>query len=1453
LKVKLKVPLVIILFLVLVSSGQTLPTGTTFTKESGSVTEASAAESQLSLESSFSTSAFDDTIQGIMDPALIEQRGFTISDNMAARTDNLYNLSYDFSIDQVHNWTASQANVSVWDITRMYAINGTFDEGYSGVNIYPDGSDSFYPLNWMSNSTNETSPQQTWQRSSYEASGKYVTVENEGAKDAPSHNNEFAHYQGTMVLWEQTIQRVSTVEDFILSFDYLYFKGPLGSVVGNCSLQVLINSTSIWNQSLLVLPSRGVWYNTGDIAVNVPNGGTQFDLSVGLVIDEDMFLDYGILGTENSANITAFLDDISLTGISPPTPAEVDLGVTVGSIPSQLTGAAEIGSATVTNVNYWKTHPLTVEFNANSSISFMYNISLLNHRFTNSTWTTNINNEGVFYSAEVGVAPELEMFTYIGFLSDYQNLTLRATFPMDWSSIEIFDPFLTDVTGQCTIGAGYLEIPGNLLSLLGWWKITLDSPNYADLIEPQIQDDSTGEWSNELVFRSGNTSRVAVSIQTLTEIPSILNDVNVTWIYPNGSLWSTELIDGGFSGEINSSSRVFGTQNATAGEWSTYILWENGTEIAYDMVQYDLHHEAQLVAVNDVIETEVGMVVTNFVQFIDSETSEYIMDPTSTVVANWSGFTLTFNPIDVYNWWEVSLDTSIIGAGEFAVRVNATGQYFDDAYCTFIIRAIHKDNEVQLRETAAEIGLHEHYIAFFEYKDSLGVGIDDANFSISYTGPANGISWGANASYGLGNYSIDFTALSSGTYSITISASKEFYEASDDTLFLLVGEINTDLSVSNGSSAIIQFSQAYRLFVEYENSSGYGLSGANISVASVFPEFGLSIGNTLEEGNGLYSILLTPMETGTYTIIMEANLSNHRTQFQSFTLTASPIGSVLTLLASSEIIDLDETVTLHMTFKNETDYGIVGATISIVDPPEGLSFSNVSDLGNGNYSIVITPLDVGLYQLLIRASMTNHIDDSAAYNINVNTIESTLSNLDPFECWIGIEKSITITYATLRNSTGITDAIIFIQGEVTDWISIVSLGNGSYSTTIDSDAFGGYTIYLTFRRDGFESHSIELSFTVVRIPLRIQASPITWTQGSPLTFSVTVLDEAEGNPVSGLEVECVLLRNGIETDFYDVLTELSSGTYGTTLNADWGESLFEVLINVDGVNHVLNNHHLAVSTEADFVAGMLYEFQKIGTPLGIIVFFIVLGFVSLRTTSSRKRKHYAEAWTVKKRFEDAENILGVIVLHKLSGLPVYSKMLKGGFEEGMLSAFITAIAHFRSEFETLNEEEDFKPVPISDIIRSISTKNLICAFITMTSASVEQEARMIMYARTVGMMFDELYDGTPSQYREEEAATSFDALFDWHLDGTLLKEYKISAGRIPRKFRNLIEASEVIGVEGVFRLTALARKLASEGMAEEDAFLLVVKAVADKILVPAEPIEIGITDDSFGWQLMPED
>ena len=52
-----------------------------------------------------------------------------------------------------------------------------------------------------------------------------------------------------------------------------------------------------------------------------------------------------------------------------------------------------------------------------------------------------------------------------------------------------------------------------------------------------------------------------------------------------------------------------------------------------------------------------------------------------------------------------------------------------------------------------------------------------------------------------------------------------------------------------------------------------------------------------------------------------------------------------------------------------------------------------------------------------------------------------------------------------------------------------------------------------------------------------------------------------------------------------------------------------------------------------------------------------------------------------------------------------------------ISAFITAISQFRSEFEIEARHEEYSITPVSDIISTVETVNLICAFITVSKPS----------------------------------------------------------------------------------------------------------------------------------------
>ena len=168
-------------------------------------------------------SSSEDSITGVLDPAIVEQSGYTYSGNISARTDTMSNLAYDLPLDEVHNWIASEAEVSIWNLTKVYAINGTFDEGVPGANVNPNGTAAYHPLGWdvYSNSTDAGQVQMA----AFDSTGRsYITADNWGAKDG---QNAHKHFQDTRILWTQSVDNAPYTEDFILSFDYFYLRGPI--------------------------------------------------------------------------------------------------------------------------------------------------------------------------------------------------------------------------------------------------------------------------------------------------------------------------------------------------------------------------------------------------------------------------------------------------------------------------------------------------------------------------------------------------------------------------------------------------------------------------------------------------------------------------------------------------------------------------------------------------------------------------------------------------------------------------------------------------------------------------------------------------------------------------------------------------------------------------------------------------------------------------------------------------------------------------------------------------------------------------------------------------------------------------------------------------------------------------------------------------------------------------
>ncbi|MFW9964162.1 MAG: hypothetical protein ACFFCX_11395 [Candidatus Sifarchaeia archaeon] len=1088
---------------------------------------------------------------GVVNPVQIEQRGYYVTDNLSARTDTMTGTDQVFPIDIDHEWVASKAEVDIWNLKKLYLVNGTFDEGIPGYTLNPNVTLESYPFGWTAMS-NSSYPSQT-QLVSYEDSGSYfISVQNQ-AEVTNNPNHIYTHFAGTSVVWNQTIDNTPFSDEFILSFDYLYLQGLLNPMFsGDFSLQVFINGEVVYTVDLPSLLERGTWFSTGSvpITVNLSPGKTSF--MIGLVINNTIIVDgdndYDSDGLPdgliNTQYLTVFIDDVSLVSLTPPDCEAVGLEFSVDGVSTTINGSLGSGSGQITNSNYWTSDALNLLVYSNTSVSFDYAARLLNHRFLNSSWTTDTLHQGAAFTIGTGESGNLELFTYLGFLGVYEELSLHIAHVPDWENFTIYDPFLTDVTLGCVISEGLVTIPYTLTDRLGWWRIMCQSPNYAADVVVERYDSG---WSNESIFHSNDLARISVSLGTSSDIPTVSDFVNYTWMLPNRTSWY-ESYSSGALGTASSSSITFGPMNTTAGIWGASFLWSNGSEIAYDYVSFALHHSANLELVySDTLETVVGQPVTVFLRFLDADNGLYIINDGAQVVGNWSGSDVEFTADAVKNWWQADFDTALVGAGDFTVLIVSAAPFY-------------------------------------------------------------------------------------------------------------------------------------------------------------------------------------------------------------------------------------ETIPLIITIKSHF--------LTTLNPPSG----------------PLTPLIYGR----------------------------------PY--------SYDFFYGMSFNGTGIDEAEVNITEEGSEWASITNIGNGHYNLTISPMAIGDYSLRINFSKEGYETKSHVLSFLVNKVPIEIASiSSLVGLERTPLTVEVLVVESDTGIPVEFANVSLGVYRPGGVYHFSSNMSEMGDGIYSVVLiMPDSGSGTYTVNIAVEKENHeMVQSFSAALVPTFDSTARIVQTLLDFSMPIGFGVIVVLAAVSGQRVRTRKRREKHTEAIAIKNRINDADNILGFLVLHKLSGTPIYSKIFKGGFEEAMLSAFISAIMHFRTEFESGKVSDNYPVIPISEVVRTVPTEHLICAFITMTSPSVEQEHKMKNYSRAIGMMLDETLAYHTGEVINGKIRSTFEWMFDDLMDGNLIRSYQIGIKKFPKSLRFIEKAIPLEEKEGSFNLVRLIRLLISTGVSEDDVYILMLKAIEGEYIVP-----VYVTDNN---------
>ncbi|MHA1882018.1 MAG: hypothetical protein ACTSUO_03120, partial [Candidatus Thorarchaeota archaeon] len=498
------------------------------------------------------------------------------------------------------------------------------------------------------------------------------------------------------------------------------------------------------------------------------------------------------------------------------------------------------------------------------------------------------------------------------------------------------------------------------------------------------------------------------------------------------------------------------------------------------------------------------------------------------------------------------------------------------------------------------------------------------------------------------------------------------------------------------------------------------------------------------------------------------------------------------------------------------------------------------------YTITFKAMDIGRCRIYITANKTFHIDGFVELELDIIPITTSVDEYNLIDDFVyGRPISLDFNYQ-MSNDSGVTDAEVIPSGSGAQWIIIEETGNGLYVVTITPLDLGSYDVILTFMKDGFAMSTSSLSFTVVSVQIEItDIQGLTAIEGMTTILSLRIIESDTGQSVAGVLVQFQIIT---ETDPGEIRTleETSDGVYSTSFVMPSSETNASLKIYVSLSNYELDSEFIEselVPTISEAVV-VLRTVQTV-SPFLVLLGALVVGLIARKVYTRRKMEQNIEALLVKRRFEDIRGLLGVIVLHKHSGIPIYSKIIKGGLNEDLISGFISAITQFRSGFEM--DQSNWVVVPISDIIRSVATENMLCAFITLATPSKSQELKMIDFAEAVGFVFDKEYTEPPMMTLDEGTLIQFSNLFDDHLDGQFLRKFMIAElSGLPSNPRCVGAKIAAISKTESFDLAELATKMTECGIEEARAYKIIWDAIENDaiITVDSEKEEIVITETS---------
>ncbi|GAG01201.1 unnamed protein product, partial [marine sediment metagenome] len=188
--------------------------------------------------------------------------------------------------------------------------------------------------------------------------------------------------------------------------------------------------------------------------------------------------------------------------------------------------------------------------------------------------------------------------------------------------------------------------------------------------------------------------------------------------------------------------------------------------------------------------------------------------------------------------------------------------------------------------------------------------------------------------------------------------------------------------------------------------------------------------------------------------------------------------------------------------------------------------------------------------------------------------------------------------------------------------------------------------------------------------------------GETITIQLQLLDPNTNNSIENASIT-YSWKYGV-----DSINQTSPGMYQTNIALPddvQGNYKFELEIIPENSTYRTKIYSFIVVIGEPVVGGSQLPNILLWIIIGILVSIVsILGVFSMRSyvILPRKRKKEAELLTKTQRFKDLRNIQAIVIIHKLSGIPIYSKSysILEKHKKELFSGFIQAITTVGEEF-----------------------------------------------------------------------------------------------------------------------------------------------------------------------------